>query len=122
MWLSKRIMQESPEADAATLGTVSIGGDDAAVVTDREKRRAKIISPGGYCWQPNVKDDVLVVKGNELYLAGMLQKSGQVEKGEILIYSESASIRLKNDGKIEIDGDVHISGDLYVNDQKMEVP
>lgn len=122
MWLSKRIMYETPEADAATLGTVSIGGEDAAVVTDREKRRAKIISPGGYCWQPDVKDDVLVVKGNELYLAGKLQKSRQVEIGEVMIYSDKASILLKTDGKIEISGDVYISGNLYVNDQMMEVP
>ena len=34
MWLSKRIVQETPEFEPATLGTVSIGGEDAAVVTD----------------------------------------------------------------------------------------
>ena len=32
MWLSKRIVQETPEFEPATLGTVSIGGEDAAVV------------------------------------------------------------------------------------------
>ena len=41
MWLSKRIMYEIPEPDSATLGTVSMGGENAAVVTDTEKRDAK---------------------------------------------------------------------------------
>ena len=70
MWLSKRIVQETPEFEPATLGTVSIGGEDAAVVTDGEKRHARVISPGGYCWQPGEQDSVLVIKGNELYVEG----------------------------------------------------
>ena len=37
MWLSKQIMQQQELQDAATLGTVSIGGRHAAVVTDGEK-------------------------------------------------------------------------------------
>ena len=78
MWLSKRIVQETPEFEPATLGTVSIGGEDAAVVTDGEKRNARVISPGGYCWQPSASDSVLVIKGNELYVPGVLQSGGGV--------------------------------------------
>ena len=53
MWLSKRVMAEQNAEDPATLGTVSIGGKNPAVVTDAEKRQAKVISgrlllePGG---------------------------------------------------------------------------
>lgn len=71
MWLSKRVMADRDAEDPATLGTVSIGGKNPAVVTDAEKRQAKVISPGGYCWNPAATDCVLVVKGNELYVAGM---------------------------------------------------
>ena len=49
MWLSRRVMTDPDPEDPATLGTVSIGGQVPAVVTDAEKRRAKVISPGGYC-------------------------------------------------------------------------
>ena len=87
MWLSKRIVQETPEFEPATLGTVSIGGEDAAVVTDGEKRNARVISPGGYCWQPSASDSVLVIKGNELYVPGVLQSGGALQPGEVLIYS-----------------------------------
>lgn len=123
MWLSKRIMQEAPEEDAATLGTVTIGGADAAVVTDAEKRRAKIITPGGYCWQPSAKDSVLVVKGNELFVSGLLQEdAGDLAAGEVRVFSNGARITLRNTGRVEIDGDVSISGGLFVRGQEMEVP
>ena len=128
MWLSEQMMRRRAEPDPATLGTVSIGGEDGAVVTDGEKRAAKVISPGGYCWQPDAADEVLVVKGNELYVPGKLQKSPHaLAPGEVLIYAGGSEILLTRSGveitgKLQIAGDVHITGDLYVNGMKMEVP
>lgn len=119
MWLSKRIVQQTSGPEPATLGTVSIGGADAAVVTDGEKRNAKVISPGGYCWQPCAADSVLVVKGDELYVPGMLQQAGNLAPGEVLVYSRGASIRLRNNGTIEINGTVEITGEAYVNGGKV---
>ena len=119
MWLSKRIVQETPEFEPATLGTVSIGGEDAAVVTDGEKRNARVISPGGYCWQPSASDSVLVIKGNELYVPGVLQSGGALQPGEVLIYSGGASIRLKNSGEIELNGRLEISGEAFVNGRRV---
>ena len=119
MWLSKRIVQETPEFEPATLGTVSIGGEDAAVVTDGEKRNARVISPGGYCWQPSASDSVHVIKGNELYVPGVLQSGGALQPGEVLIYSGGASIRLRNSGEIELNGRVEISGDAFVNGRRV---
>ena len=123
MWLSKRVMVESSAEDPATLGTVSIGGKNPAVVTDAEKRQAKVISPGGYCWNPAAADCVLVVKGNELYVAGMPQDGTKgLRPGEVMLFSQNASAKVSNDGKILLTGDVYVQGDLYVNGQKMEVP
>ena len=119
MWLSRRIVQETPELEPATLGTVSIGGEDAAVVTDGEKRNARVISPGGYCWQPSEADSVLVIKGNELYVPGMLQSGKALAPGEVMIYSRGASIRLRNNGTIEIDGRVEITGEAFINGRKV---
>ena len=123
MWLSKRVMAEQNAEDPATLGTVSIGGKNPAVVTDAEKRQAKVISPGGYCWNPAATDCVLVVKGNELYIAGMPQNGTMgLSPGEVMIYAKGASVKVSNDGKIYLNGDVYVGGDLYVGGQKMEVP
>lgn len=52
MWLSKRVMAEQNAGGPATLGTVSIGGKNPAVVTDAEKRQAKVISPGRLLLEP----------------------------------------------------------------------
>ena len=128
MWLSEQVMRRRAEPDPATLGTVSIGGEDGAVVTDGEKRAAKVISPGGYCWQPDAAEEVLVVKGNELYVPGKLQISPRaLAPGEVLIYAGSSEIFVSRTGveitgKVQIAGDVRITGDLYVNGTKMEVP
>ncbi|MBQ1264284.1 MAG: hypothetical protein IIY04_02580 [Oscillospiraceae bacterium] len=119
MWLSKKAVRAEEERDAATLGTVSIGGSDAAVVTDGAMRNARLITPGGYCWQPSAADSVLVIKGNELYVPGVLQQAAELEPGEILIFSDAASVRLKNDGKIEIDGRVFVTGNLFVNGKRV---
>ena len=95
MWLSKRVMAEQNAEDPATLGTVSIGGKNPAVVTDAEKRQAKVISPGGYCWNPAATDCVLVVKGNELYVAGMPQEGTKgLRAGEVMKWSEGASVKV----------------------------
>lgn len=120
MWLSKRIVHETPPEEAATIGTVSIGGAEAAVVTDGEKRNARLISPGGYSWQPEAADSVLVIRGNELYVAGALNGAEALAPGELRIYSHGAEIRLKNDGKIELVGCVEITGDAFVNGKRVK--
>lgn len=111
MWLSKRIMQETPESDPAAVGTVSIGGLQTAVVTDGEKRSALVFAPGGYCWRPSAGENVLVMKGNELYIAGKLvQLANDLQSGEVRIFSEGASLVLKNDGRILMEGELYLNG------------
>ena len=64
-----------------------------------------------------------MVKGNELYLAGMPQNGTMgLQPGEVMLFSRGASVKVMNDGKIRLTGDVYVEGDLYVNGQKMEVP
>ena len=105
---------------AAGTGTVrNIYGTIGAVVVRRLR---------GYCWQPDAAEEVLVVKGNELYVPGKLQKSPRaLAPGEVLIYAGSSEIFVSRTGveitgKVQIAGDVRITGDLYVNGTKMEVP
>ena len=120
MWLSKRIVQETPEFEPATLGTVSIGGEDAAVVTDGEKRDVRIISPGGYCWQPGAGESVLVLKASQTYIPGALQTAqAELAPGEVMVFSNAARLVLRNNGDIEVKGRVRITGRLFVNGREL---
>ena len=120
MWLSKRIVQETPEFEPATLGTVSIGGEDAAVVTDGEKRDVRIISPGGYCWQPGAGESVLVLKASQTYIPGALQTAqAELAPGEVMVFSNAARIVLRNNGDMELKGKVRITGRLFVNGREL---
>ena len=120
MWLSRRITHPEAEEEAATLGTVSMGGSSTAVVTDGEKRGAHIISPGGYCWQPGTQQSVLVIKASEAYIPGALQTGAEaLAPGEVMVYSDAARIVLRNNGDIEMCGKVRITGKLFVNGEEL---
>ena len=120
MWLSKQIMQQQELQDAATLGTVSIGGRHAAVVTDGEKRQACVIAPGGYYWQPKKADGVLLVRSNEDYVTGVpIAEAAGLAPGEIRIFSDGAEITLENSGAIRIRGAVDVAGTLMVNGREV---
>ena len=120
MWLSRRITHPEQETEAAALGTISMGGSGAAVVTDGEKRDVRIISPGGYCWQPGAGESVLVLKASQTYIPGALQQAkGSRAPGEVLVYSDAAQVVLRNNGDIELKGKVRITGRLFVNGREL---
>lgn len=111
MWLSKQVAARSTAPEDAAAATVSIGGENPAVITDAERRQARLFSPGGYCWRPVGGDTVLVVGGGEPYVAGREQQCPvELLPGEVYLYSAGASVWLKNSG------DVIISGKLIVKD------
>ena len=62
MWLSSRLRPAVPTADA-DLGTTTIAGGSAGVLTRGEVRDLPVYGPGGYVWQPAGGDAVLVIKG-----------------------------------------------------------
>ena len=61
MWLSKQTRPAAPTADA-DLGTTTIAGDGAGVVTRGEVRALPVYGPGGYAWLPESGETVLVIK------------------------------------------------------------
>ena len=120
MWLSRRITHPEQETEAAALGTISMGGSRAAVVTDGEKRDVRIISPGGYCWQPGAGQSVLVLKASQTYIPGALQAAqAELAPGEVMVYSNAARIVLRNNGDMELKGKVRITGRLFVNGREL---
>jgi phage gp45-like len=121
MWLSERAAFSAKEEDeAASLGTVTIGGASAAVSTDGEKRAVRAMSVGGYTWLPRTGQNVAVLEcGSEgSVIAGVVQAdtASGLSAGEVSIASAGgAKITLKNDGSILIEGRVNIVGALTVN-------
>ena len=105
MWLSKRAAEQTRLRENASAAEVSVGGESPAVVTDGERRRSRLFSPGGYCWRPGSGDTVLVVGGGEPCVAGREQKCPvALEAGEVYLYSGGASLYLKNSGEIVVRG------------------
>ena len=120
MWLSRRITHPEQETEAAALGTISMGGSGTAVVTDGEKRDVRIISPGGYCWQPGAGESVLVLKASQTYIPGALQTAqAELAPGEVMVFSNAARLVLRNNGDIEVKGRVRITGRLFVNGREL---
>lgn len=124
MWLSKQVAQRADGAEEASAATVSVGGENPAVVTDGERRQARLFAPGGYCWRPTDGDTVLVVGGGEPCVAGREQKCPVVlAAGEVYVYSAGASIHLKNNGdillrgRLIVEGGAEITGGLTVDGQ-----
>lgn len=115
MWLSKQVAARMPALDEGAAATVSVGGEHPAVVTDGERRQARLFSPGGYCWRPGSGDTVLVVGGGEPCVGGCEQTCPvKLAAGEVYVYSNGASIYLKNDGDVLISGRLRLEGALEI--------
>lgn len=123
MWLSQRMKQTVPTADADQ-GVSTIVGDEMGVVTRGEVRRLPIYGPGGYVWLPESGGSVLVIKGGpggeEQCVCGGKQADvpDGMEPGEVYLYGPGGnSVYLKKNGDIELKGRVSIDGLLVVNNQ-----
>lgn len=109
MWMSRK-MAQTTEEEGGTLGVVSVGGENPAIVTDGECRTAELLAPGGYLWRPDVQQQVLLWQGN---IIGVVQQAAELEPGEVLLFSKGASVRLGNDGSIRLTGDVYLNGERW---------
>ena len=115
MWLSKQVALRRGAAEEPAAATVSVGGEAPAVVTDGERRQARLFSPGGYCWRPGGGDTVLVVGGGEPCVAGREQQCPvALAPGEVYIYSGGAAIHLKDTGEIVLHGRLVVEGGAAV--------
>lgn len=113
MWLSEKMAEAPAVRETGGVGTVSVSGEEPAVVTDGELRRTRVCAPGGYFWRPAVGQQVTLLRGEEDCILGVLQEDSPAP-GEIVISNGQASIRLTADGKIEL------SGEIYCNGERLE--
>lgn len=111
MWLSKQI---SKFIDNKKASLAEITGSDNAMVNvqgDIEHRKISIISPLGIAYSPKLEQDAIVIKVDDSnYCMGVKMPDKNLNPGDLLLYSDKASISIKSDGSIEINGNVKING------------
>ena len=91
MWLSQKLRAaRTADETAADLGVTTIGGDRVVVLKG---------GPGG----------------EEVFVLGTHREQGTaaLEDGEVYLFSEGASICLRNNGTIELTGQLLINGEAY---------
>ena len=124
MWMSKQLaaakrlgQEEHAEAE---VGVMTMGGAEGAAQGQREERNLPLFGPGGVAWLPRQGDAVLVIKGGsgreDRCVAGkeLTEIPKDLLPGELLLFSAGgASVRLNNDGRIELWGEVYINGSKY---------
>lgn len=104
---------------AAEIGLVSIGGADAAVKLDGERRSVEILRPANILRIPKADEEQLVISCGDgsRVIAGTVggEAPDILEPGDIYIKTDNSLIVLRNDGDIAIVGNVKVSGTLTVN-------
>lgn len=113
MWLSKQISHGAQPAATVAEGTVTVGGQTPAVLTDGEERDVRILSPGGYYWRPAVGGEVLLSRQGTPAVLGRLQERCDLLPGEVRIRAGKAGIRLLPDGSIYLEGELYLNGEKW---------
>ena len=118
MWLSEHTAAAGRAQHArAGVGTVTIGGRNAAVLLGGEQRNIGIIAPQGMQWRPAREQQVLVLETDdgERYILGAADPGGDgLGEGEICLKSGETWLKIGRDGSISAEGEVHICGDMYL--------
>lgn len=112
MFLSEVLKQGNHERASGTLETVSLGEKASTVTATGKQLYRTVFAPGGLTWCPKRGQGVLVVKaGMEDCIAGAeMEETEGMEPGEIRLFSQGASIWIRNDGSIQIEGRVLVNG------------
>ena len=118
MWLSERAGAGGGAAYArAKVGTVTIGGRNAAVLLSSEQRNLGILSPGGLQWRPGQDQQVLVLETDdgERYILGTADEGGStLGEGELCLKCGETWLKIGADGSISAEGEVHVCGDVFL--------
>ena len=140
MWLSGQQKRPADRGEGQT-GIVTVGGDEAAVLLDSERRKLEVYAPAGYHWTPEADQRVLVIQGpGEIpCIVGVRQNgeqpgsvdicadavgvSGQdvsVQAGENAVVT-GQSVNLKAEGSAVVAGkSVDLRGKVLINGTSLE--
>ena len=114
MWLSEKSGVRDSDFSGAAVGVVTIGGIRPSVLVEGEVRNADVVCAGAVR-MPKIGDEVLLIRSpdGENIAVGKIGGTlpAEIENGEVYISTGSGgSIRLKNNGDIELSGTVIIKG------------
>lgn len=115
--------QKNGNSNPVEMVTITTSKSDNSLVGAEgvsEYRDIAIVSPGGIAWNPREGLNGQLIKnwGSGLSTAILgVEIETTVEPGEVLLYSDNATIHLKNDGNIYINESIIIEkeGDIRIN-------
>ena len=118
MWLSEHAAGgRRQERVRAKIGTVTIGGKNAAVLLGGEQRNLGVIAPQGMQWRPGRDRQALVLETDdgERYILGVAEPAGDsLGEGELCLKCGETWLKIGSNETISAEGEVHICGDVYV--------
>ena len=118
MWLSERFAGDRTRPGTeAGVGTVTIGGANAAVLLSGEKRDLGLLRPGGIDWQPEKNDQVMVLQtsdGERFILGTVSAGTEPLADGELCLSCGDTKLKLGRDG-------INITGRLFLNGIEIDV-
>ena len=140
MWLSGQQKRPADCGEGQT-GVVTMGGGEAAVLLDSERRGLEVYAPAGYRWTPEVDQRVLVIqgKGEIPCIVGVRQDSKRPDRVEVCAktvdvsgqdisvraegYAAVAgkSVNLRADESVTVAGQsVNLQGQVLINGTSLE--
>ena len=126
MWLSGQQKRPTDRGEGQT-GIVTVGGDEAAVQLDSERRGLEVYAPAGYRWTPEVSQRVLVIRGEGEIpcIVGVRQDSERPESVEISAKTMDVSGRdvsvQAEESAVVAGKSVDLQGEVLINGEPLEV-
>ena len=112
MWLSEKAAGNKAFSGTETeVGTVTIGGANAAVQLSGENRDLGLLSPGGIHWRPEKNAQVMVLQtsdGERFILGSAEADTEALEDGELCLSCGGVKLKIGRGG-------VYITGSLFLN-------
>ena len=125
MWLSGQQKRPADCGEGQT-GIVTVGGGDAAVMLDSERRGLEVYAPAGYRWTPEVNQRVLVIQGQGEIpcIVGVRQDSARPQSVGISANAVSVSgqnISVQAAESVTVAGQlVNLRGQVLINGVPLE--
>lgn len=114
MWISEKLAQRRTAGDNLAAEVTGICREGIQAQGSNEYREVPIVAPQGLSYAPQIgKKCVLVPLNGSVVSTGTYMEDKFLEDGEIMLYSGTGSVTLKNDGRVLINGDVYINGQKY---------
>ena len=126
MWLSGQHKRPADCGEGQT-GIVTVGGSDAAVQLDSERRGLEVYAPAGYRWTPEVDQRVLVIRGpGEIpCIVGVRQDSARPDSVEVCaktmdVSGQDVSVQAE-ESAVVAGQSVDLQGEVLINGEPLEV-